>query len=134
MTLRRAHTLARLSPLTPREQEISSLLTNTLLNKRSIAAELVPSEGTVETHVCNILTRLNLSNRYEIAAWTLRHVPALQGNRLWHARWLRRPGTTGASSSRSADRHTTPNFAQVHSFIVRLTRLSAPRRLVCRLA
>jgi len=62
-------------PLTPREREICDLLVEGLNNRR-IAADLVLSERTVETHVRNILAKLNLSNRHEIATWALRRIPA----------------------------------------------------------
>jgi DNA-binding CsgD family transcriptional regulator len=62
-------------PLTPREREICDLLVEGL-NNRGIAADLVLSERTVESHVRNILAKLNLSNRHEIATWALRRIPA----------------------------------------------------------
>lgn len=46
------------------------------LNNRSIAAELVLFERTVEVHACSTLTKGKLSNRHEIPAWALRDVPA----------------------------------------------------------
>ena len=46
------------------------------LNTRRVAAKLVLSERAVENHARNILTKLNLSNRHEIARWALRHVSA----------------------------------------------------------
>ncbi|MFC6011580.1 ATP-binding protein [Nocardia lasii] len=52
-------------PLTPREREVHGLLATGLSN-RDIAARLVLSERTVETHVRNILTKLALPNRNAI--------------------------------------------------------------------
>ena len=57
-------------PLTSREREIAGLVTSALTN-RQIAERLVLSERTVESHVRNILAKLGLANRTEIAAVTL---------------------------------------------------------------
>ena len=40
---------------------------------RQIAAELVLSERTVETHVGHVLGKLGVANRAEAAAWAARH-------------------------------------------------------------
>jgi DNA-binding CsgD family transcriptional regulator len=58
-------------PLTQREREIATLVSSGLTN-RAIASQLVLSERTVEGHVRNILTKLQLANRTELAAWALR--------------------------------------------------------------
>jgi DNA-binding CsgD family transcriptional regulator/tetratricopeptide (TPR) repeat protein len=57
----------RPSALTRREREVAKLVTRGLTN-RQIAKELVLSERTVENHVSNILKKLNLSSRSEVAA------------------------------------------------------------------
>jgi DNA-binding CsgD family transcriptional regulator len=59
------------NPLTRREREIAGLISSGLTN-RAVAAELVLSERTVEGHVRNMLTKLHLTNRTELAAWALR--------------------------------------------------------------
>lgn len=51
-------------PLTPREQEVITLLARGLQNKE-IAAELFISERTVKFHVSAIFTKLNATNRTE---------------------------------------------------------------------
>jgi DNA-binding CsgD family transcriptional regulator len=59
---------ARPSALTRREREVAKLVARGLTN-RQIAEELVLSERTVENHVRNILKKLKLSSRSEVAAW-----------------------------------------------------------------
>jgi DNA-binding NarL/FixJ family response regulator len=54
--------------LTPREQEIAELLASGLSNKE-IAARLVISRRTVETHVGNVLDKLGLTSRAQVASW-----------------------------------------------------------------
>jgi DNA-binding CsgD family transcriptional regulator/tetratricopeptide (TPR) repeat protein len=53
--------------LTPREQEVALLVGRGLTN-RQIAQELVLSEHTVHHHVTNILKKLNLSSRQQVAS------------------------------------------------------------------
>jgi DNA-binding CsgD family transcriptional regulator len=57
--------------LTAREREIALLLADGLAN-RAIAEQLVLSERTVETHVRNLLAKLGLANRTQVAAWAAR--------------------------------------------------------------
>jgi DNA-binding NarL/FixJ family response regulator len=57
-----------LAELTPREQEVVSLIA-TGANNREIAEVLVISEKTVKNHVSNILTRLNLRDRTQTAVF-----------------------------------------------------------------
>ena len=56
------------SPLTKREREVATLLTEGLTN-REIGERLYLSEWTIATHVRNILAKLDLSSRAQIAAW-----------------------------------------------------------------
>jgi non-specific serine/threonine protein kinase len=60
-------TAPRPSPLTRREREVAKLVARGLTN-RQIAEGLVLSERTVENHVSNILKKLKLSSRSEVAA------------------------------------------------------------------
>jgi non-specific serine/threonine protein kinase len=55
-----------LNVLTPREQQIAGQVALGLTNRR-IAADLVISERTVDTHVQRILAKLSLSNRVQLA-------------------------------------------------------------------
>jgi DNA-binding CsgD family transcriptional regulator len=56
-------------PLTPREHEVAELVAQAMSN-REIAARLVLSERTIESHVRSILAKLGYTNRTElIARW-----------------------------------------------------------------
>jgi DNA-binding NarL/FixJ family response regulator len=55
--------------LTPREREVAGLIAQGLSN-RDIAARLVISARTAETHVQHIMVKLGLTARAQIAAWT----------------------------------------------------------------
>jgi non-specific serine/threonine protein kinase len=57
------------SVLTKRQQEVAALVARGMTD-REIAASLVISPRTAESHVEQILTRLRLRSRAEIAAWT----------------------------------------------------------------
>jgi predicted ATPase/DNA-binding CsgD family transcriptional regulator len=57
-------------PLTRRETEIADLVGRGLTN-REIAEKLVISRRTVESHVENILAKLDFASRSQIAAWTV---------------------------------------------------------------
>ena len=54
--------------LTPREKEVAFLVTRNLTS-RQIASELMVSEHTVATHIRNILKKLGLHSRTQIAAY-----------------------------------------------------------------
>ena len=61
-------------PLTRREQQIAQLVAQGLRNKE-IAATLVISQRTAETHIENILTKLGFTSRAQIAAWLAQQPP-----------------------------------------------------------
>ena len=54
--------------LTPREQEVAVLVAQGLSN-RQIASRLMLSEHTIATHIRNILKKLGLNSRNQIAAY-----------------------------------------------------------------
>ena len=68
-------------PLTRREREVVGLLARGSTN-REIAEALVISERTVENHVSNVLGKLGLQTRAQVAVWALgreeviRRIPA----------------------------------------------------------
>lgn len=63
------------SPLTRRQWEVAELVALGLTNQE-IAARLVLSRRTAETHVEHILTRLGFTSRAQIAAWVAERRPA----------------------------------------------------------
>ena len=58
-------------PLTEREMDVLNQVAHGLTNQE-IADQLVISEGTVRTHVSNILSKLHLANRTQAALYALR--------------------------------------------------------------
>ena len=60
--------------LTRRETEIAALLAEGLSNKE-IAARLVISQRTVETHVDHILSKLGMTSRAQVAGWVAEQRP-----------------------------------------------------------
>ena len=58
--------------LTAREREVAVLIARGLTN-RQIAEALVISERTADTHVGNILGKLGLATRAQVAAWAVEH-------------------------------------------------------------
>jgi len=57
--------------LTPTELEVAALVA-TGLNNPEIATKLFVSRETVKTHVSNVLTKLDVANRTELAALVAR--------------------------------------------------------------
>jgi DNA-binding CsgD family transcriptional regulator len=57
--------------LTPREREVAALLAHGLSNGE-VARRLYISTKTASVHVSNILTKLGMSSRTEVAAWAVR--------------------------------------------------------------
>jgi DNA-binding CsgD family transcriptional regulator len=62
------HVTRPANPLSAREQEVAALVARGLSN-RQIAEQLFLSERTAQNHVQHILTKLDLSNRAQIATW-----------------------------------------------------------------
>jgi DNA-binding CsgD family transcriptional regulator len=75
---RAADTLAELkggrSPLTDRELEVAALVAEGLTNKE-VATRLRLSVRTAENHVLNVMNKLGLDNRAQVAAWFIRTRP-----------------------------------------------------------
>ncbi|GGN19510.1 helix-turn-helix transcriptional regulator [Streptomyces fuscichromogenes] len=63
-----ASPVADANPLTKRERQVSALIAKGLSN-RKIAAELVVSPRTVDSHVESIRAKLHFSSRAQVAAW-----------------------------------------------------------------
>lgn len=59
-----------LAPITPAEEKVLLLLRQGGSN-RSIAAELVISPRTVESHVSNLLAKTGTRNRLQLLLWAL---------------------------------------------------------------
>jgi NarL family two-component system response regulator LiaR len=66
------HQRASLEDLTPREREVLALIARGRSNP-DIASELCIGEGTVKTHVSNILSKLHLADRTQAAIYALQH-------------------------------------------------------------
>ena len=67
---RAPHAPERATGLTPREQQVATLVGRGLTN-RQIAESLVFGERTAEAHVAHCLAKLGLSSRTQLAAWTV---------------------------------------------------------------
>jgi predicted ATPase/DNA-binding NarL/FixJ family response regulator len=63
--------------LTAREREIAGLIARGLSN-RGIAAELVISPATAARHVANIFSKLGVTSRAQVAAWTAENPPEVR--------------------------------------------------------
>jgi DNA-binding NarL/FixJ family response regulator len=62
----------KIETLTPREREIVGLVSDGF-NGEKIARQLGISEATVRNHLTSILAKLDLSNKFELAVYALRH-------------------------------------------------------------
>jgi non-specific serine/threonine protein kinase len=71
------------APLTEREREVVKLVTSGRTD-RQIGETLVISERTVHAHVRNILGKLGLENRVQIAAWLIQNDQSLDGTHKVH--------------------------------------------------
>jgi non-specific serine/threonine protein kinase len=69
---REAAKVLAVPPLSRRECEVATLVARGLTS-REIAVRLVISERTAETHVSNILGKLGVASRAQIAAWAVEH-------------------------------------------------------------
>ena len=58
-------------PLTPREREVAALLGEGLTNA-GLAERLYISPRTAAVHVSNILAKLGMASRTEVATWAVR--------------------------------------------------------------
>ena len=63
---------SKLETLTRREQDVLALMAEALSNQQ-IADRLELSENTVETHVRNVLSKLQVNNRQEAIVFVLKH-------------------------------------------------------------
>jgi len=72
----RADVRRRLDRLTPREREILGMLADGKSNTK-ISRELFISRRTVDTHIQNILRKLDLHSRLEAATFASRHLAAV---------------------------------------------------------
>ena len=65
-------------PLTDRELEVAELVAEGLTNKE-VATRLRLSVRTAENHVLNVMNKLGLDNRAQVAAWFTRSRPTGDG-------------------------------------------------------
>jgi DNA-binding CsgD family transcriptional regulator len=71
------------SELTAREREVAALLAEGVTNAE-LARRLYISPKTAAVHVSNILMKLRMANRAEVAAWAVRSGLVEGGNRVAH--------------------------------------------------
>ena len=81
---------AELDELTPREREVLQLIARGYMYKE-IAARLHLSVKTVESHVSNVLRKLQLSTRHELARWATEHRWSSRRRRTLRRRHVRAP-------------------------------------------
>lgn len=70
----------RVDALTQRERQVAILIARGLTNRR-IGAELVISRRTADTHVANILSKLSVTSRAQVAALVVAEGLLLPPNR-----------------------------------------------------
>jgi DNA-binding NarL/FixJ family response regulator len=63
----------KVTPLSKRELEVARLIAEGMSNKE-IGTRCFLSERTVETHVSNILNKLGINSRVEVAGWVAREL------------------------------------------------------------
>src|SRR5260221_3440519 len=56
--------------ITPREQQVAALVARGLSN-RKIAEQLGVAQSTIQRHIVNILSKLHLESRVQIALWVV---------------------------------------------------------------
>jgi DNA-binding NarL/FixJ family response regulator len=71
---RPAPSAGRPGGLTARECDVAAMIASGRTN-REIAEALVLGERTIETHVSNILAKLEVTSRREVARWAAEHLP-----------------------------------------------------------
>jgi DNA-binding NarL/FixJ family response regulator len=64
--------------LTDRELEVAALVAEGLTNKE-VATRLRLSVRTAENHVLNVMNKLGMDNRAQVAAWFARTRPSREG-------------------------------------------------------
>jgi non-specific serine/threonine protein kinase len=67
------------SLLTPREQQVAILIARGFTN-RQIGADLIVAESTAERHVANIMDKLGVNARAQVAVWAAEHKLILPGS------------------------------------------------------
>jgi predicted ATPase/DNA-binding CsgD family transcriptional regulator len=67
------------APLSRRERQVANLIAQGYDNAQ-IATELVLSKRTIETHVSNILRKLDLNSRVQIVLWATHHGLTVEGS------------------------------------------------------
>jgi non-specific serine/threonine protein kinase len=89
------------SILTPRERQVAMLIARGLTN-RQIAVELIVAESTAERHVANIMDKLGVNARAQVAAWAAEHkltLPESEATVSTRSRSRDRPPRPGGSSA-----------------------------------
>jgi DNA-binding NarL/FixJ family response regulator len=72
-TTRQAPSAGRPGGLTARESDVAAMIASGRTN-REIAEALVLGERTIETHVSNILAKLDVASRRDVARWAAEHL------------------------------------------------------------